>query len=340
MQTEIVTEGLLLKEDGTLSQKGYAKKLLLRYNRENIKASKLRIKEWDYYCILSDEYGLSLTIADIGYIGFIAATYFDFVNKTEKSNTVITALPLGKMNLPRTSEEGVTKFNNNKIKMEFMTIKNKRVLSFKWDKCFDKTIFEGEITLKKYNEDDTMVIATPFKENKKAFYYNQKINCMPANGWFKFGDRIFEFYGKKDFGVLDWGRGVWPYKNKWYWGSASGLHNGKRFGFNIGYGVGDTSNASENMIFYDGRAHKLDEIVFDIPQSSYLDKWQIVSNDGRFSMNFEPILDRHSHFSILLLEYNQHQVFGRFSGKVVLDNNETLEIIDLFGFAEEVFNKW
>lgn len=340
MQREIVEEGLLLKEDGTLSQKGYARKLLLTYNKENIKASKLRIKEWDYYCVLSEEFGISFTIADIGYIGVVVATYHDFVNKTEKSNAAIRVLPLGKMNLPRTSEEGVTKFSNNKVKMEFLTIEDKRILRFKWDKCFDKTIFEGEITLEKYNEDDTMVIATPFKENKRAFYYNQKINCMPANGWFRFGDRTFEFHGKKDFGVLDWGRGVWPYKNKWYWGSASGLHNGKRFGFNIGYGFGDTSNATENMIFYDGRAHKLDQIVFHIPQSSYLDKWEIVSNDGRFTMNFEPILYSPSHFSIILLEYNQHKVFGRFSGKVVLDNNEILEITDLFGFAEVVSNKW
>jgi len=40
------------------------------------------------------------------------------------------------------------------------------------------------------------------------------------------------------FGGLDWGRGNWTYKNRWYWGSASGLLKGDSFGWNIGYFTG------------------------------------------------------------------------------------------------------
>jgi hypothetical protein len=36
----------------------------------------------------------------------------------------------------------------------------------------------------------------------------------------------------------------------------------------------------------------------------------------------------------------QHQVFGRFTGRVVLDDGRTLEIRDLMGFAEKVSNTW
>ena len=25
-----------------------------------------------------------------------------------------------------------------------------------------------------------------------------------------------------DLGVMDWGRGIWPYKTYWIWGSADG----------------------------------------------------------------------------------------------------------------------
>ncbi len=35
-----------------------------------------------------------------------------------------------------------------------------------------------------------------------------------------------------------------------------------------------------------------------------------------------------------------HQVFGRFSGTVVLDDGRKLQINDLMGFAEKVRNKW
>ena len=64
-----------------------------------------------------------------------------------------------------------------------------------------------------------MVIATPF-DKPGHFYYNQKINCMRAEGWIELGDRRFELTKDKFFAVLDWGRGVWTYHNTWYWGSG------------------------------------------------------------------------------------------------------------------------
>ena len=36
----------------------------------------------------------------------------------------------------------------------------------------------------------------------------------------------------------------------------------------------------------------------------------------------------------------QHQVFGRFTGKVVLDDNSVLKVDGLLGFAEKVMNRW
>ena len=36
----------------------------------------------------------------------------------------------------------------------------------------------------------------------------------------------------------------------------------------------------------------------------------------------------------------QHQVFGKFTGKAVLDDGTVLDVKDFFGFAEKVFNKW
>ena len=137
---------------------------------------------------------------------------------------------------------------------------------------------------------------------------------------------------------------IWTYKNTWYWGSASGLHEGKRFGFNIGYGFGDTSNASENMLFYEGKAHKLSQVTFNIPQKGgkddFLSPWTFTSDDGRFEMNFVPIMDRAANTDFIILGSNQHQVFGRFSGKAILDDGRIIEIKDFLGFAEKVANKW
>ncbi len=41
-----------------------------------------------------------------------------------------------------------------------------------------------------------------------------------------------------------------------------------------------------------------------------------------------------------LLLSDQHQVFGRYSGRVILDNGAAVSVRNLTGFAEKVHNKW
>jgi hypothetical protein len=198
----------------------------------------------------------------------------------------------------------------------------------------------GELVLHQDLDMDTMVIATPWKGKRKKFYYNQKINCMPVKGSITIGNSEYEFSPESSFGGLDWGRGNWTYRNRWYWGSASGLLNGDPFGWNIGYGFSDRSSATENMIFYKGKAHKLNQVIFHMDTDDYMKPWKFTSNDNRFEMDFEPILDRYGNFNLLLIKSVQHQVFGRYSGKVVLDDETELKVDNFLGFAEDVYNRW
>lgn len=340
MNCEITTEGSLLDESGHLSKAGWAKDLLLKYSRASIKASKMRIKEWDYYCILKNNVGVAFTIADNGYMGFVSATVLDFDKKTDATKSIMTPFPMGKMKLPETSKQGDVKFSNNNVSMEFIKGNGYRTINVDFKDFASGKDLKGTIKLAQPKPQDTMVIATPFAEDKHAFYYNQKINCMPAEGTLEFGDQKLEFNPDSSFAVLDWGRGVWTYKNTWYWGSASGIVDNIPFGFNIGYGFGDTSKASENMVFYDNKASKLDQVSFNIPDDSFLKPWTFTSNDGRFEMDFVPIMDRYSNSDILVVKSVQHQVFGRFTGKVILDDNREIHIKDFLGFAEKVYNKW
>lgn len=191
---------------------------------------------------------------------------------------------------------------------------------------------------------ESMVIATPFAEKDTAFYYNQKIIGMRAEGYAEVAGKTYPFAGDRTFGLLDWGRGVWTYDNTWYWGAAQGELDGHVVGFNIGYGFGDTSAASENMLFYDGKAHKLGRVTFHIPQKDgkddYLSPWTFTSDDGRFTMDYRPILDRKALTSAAVILSDQHQVFGLYSGTAVLDDGTVLHLSDFLGFAEKVRNKW
>ncbi len=343
MQHEITQNGRLLDKQGRLREPGYARSLLLEYSRDDIKAAKHRIKEWDYYLIYNDDFGVALTVADNGYMSLLSATLLDFNVPWEQTTSPMAPFPMGKLNLPRSSAYGITQGKKKNTCLNFEVKDGTRKLSCHMENFKDKKAFDAEIILSAEPQ-DSMVIATPFSEDEKAFYYNQKIIGMSAEGKMSFDGKEYIFSPDNSFGLLDWGRGVWTYKNTWYWGAAQGTVNGEIFGFNIGYGFGNTTAASENMLFYRGIAHKLGRLTFGIPQQNgkddYMSPWKIVSDDGRFNMDFVPTLDRASKTDVLLICSDQHQVFGKFSGQAVLDDGTALSIKDLTGFAEKVYNKW
>ncbi len=339
MQHHITQKGPLLNPNGLLREPGWASSLISDYDRKMIKAPKSRIKEWDYYAVLNDCYGIAFTIADNGYMGFISVTLFDFEAANEITKTIMTPFPLGKFKMPATTETGDVKFLKKGFSLIFKNGKNERDISVKIDNFHRGLALSADIKLKKDPDHKSMVIATPFKKAGR-FYYNQKTNNMRAKGEIFFGSRALNMEDIPSFGVLDWGRGVWTYDNTWYWGSASGELDGELFGFNIGYGFGDTSAATENMLFYKGDIHKLKDVSFNIPDNSFMDPWTFSSSDGRFEMDFMPVLDRHSNANLLLIKSDQHQVFGYFSGKAVLDDGTVLKLDKFFGFAEKVYNRW
>ena len=343
MQHEIMEVIPLLDENGNLTEPGFAKKLLPVYDRTKVKGGFARLKEWDYYYVGNDRFGVALTIADNSYMGLDSISYLSFTGTPwEITKSPMSVFPMGKTNLPPTSKAGVTAHAGKGYEMRFVVADGKRRLTAHMEDFKDGKPIDIDVTLTD-EPDESIVICTPFEKNAH-FYYNQKINCMRASGTVRLGDEEYVFDPAESFGVLDWGRGVWTYHNTWYWGSASGLVNGVDFGFNIGYGFGDTSAASENMLFYAGKSHKLSQVTFNIPmkdgKEDYLQPWRFTSDDGRFEMDFLPVMNRASCTDVKLIKSDQNQVFGRFSGTATLDDGTVLQICDLMGFAEKVENKW
>ena len=338
MQHEITHPIPLLDESGNLTEPGFARRLLPVYDRSKVRSGALRIKEWDYYYVGNDQFGLALTIADNGYMGLDSISFLSFSDTPwQITKSPMRLLPLGRTALPATSLRGVTASSGKHHALCFQVEESKRILTAHMDRFQGDAPLDAHITLTDEPE-ESMVICTPF-DKPGHFYYNQKINYMRANGVITIGGRRFRLDSGSAFGVLDWGRGVWTYHNTWYWGSGSGTVDGHRFGFNIGYGFGDTSAASENILFYDGVGHKLDDVTFLI-SDNYTDPWKFTSSDGRFEMDFVPIIDRAALLDVKLICSDQHQVFGRMSGTAVLDDGTKVVLKDFLCFAEKVHNKY
>ena len=335
----VLSVGDLLDASGALVESGYAFSQVKNYDRNAIRGKKLRIKEWDYYYFCDDKFAVALTVADNSYMSLGSVSLLDFTHLRYVTKSKIGFMPLGKLNFPATCDDGFVQFDKGGVRLDFGTENGKRCLRARFPKFIGKKDFACEIELDPY-DGDNITIATPF-EKPRRFYYNTKVNCLKGTGWFTVGEEKYEF--SQGVGGLDWGRGVWPYKNVWYWSSLSTVIDGKTFGLNLGYGFGKPS-ATENVIFCDGKANKLGDVKFEIPftrgELDYLKSWKISDEDGRLQLTFYPMIDRQDKMRVAFLATDQHQVFGKFFGKATLDDGTIIDIEDKIGFAEHVKNKW
>lgn len=331
----------LLDDNGKLIKAGYCEYNRYIYDREHIKFNKGKIKEWDYYQISDDTYTIHFNIFDVSYAGSFVFSVFNRKTGDVIEKCGVSLLTYGNIKMEEdTNVPHVVSFNSSDCYAKIVTGIGKRNLYAKFKS--NNVDYEVDINLEYPENLQSLVMAVPFEE-ENYFYLNQKMNSMVASGTIKSGENVLiEFSKNNSFGVLDWGRGVWPHQVNWYWGNGNTyLSDGHIFGFEIGWGFGDMSNATENCLFYDGVAHKIEEVYLQKDDTDYMKPWVFTSNDGRFEMTMTPEFDRYTSSRVGNLIGNIcHQVFGKWNGTAVLDDGTVLEIHDMLAFCEESDNLW
>lgn len=344
MQTELTLKSALLDSSGRLAQVGWSRFPLMDCNLEAARfyplrfLQRLRLKRWDYYAIFTPRRFFSATIADLGYAGNLFVYTLDFA--TQKLHEEGLVIPLSRgVSLPRSSLEGRSTFSDSRLELDFNVAQGKRHLKVSWPGFNAGQGIHAEISLEQPADHQSMTIVIPI--GKKRFYYNHKINCLPAQGFIQYGSERETLDPQTCLGQLDWGRGAWEYRSFWNWASASGyLKDRRTIGLNLGSGFGDTSQASENCFILDGIVHKLDQVPFDYSSGDYLKPWKFNDNLGRLNLIFTPFQERLARTNLGIIFSEVHQVFGTYAGQVVTDQGETLEIENLIGFAEEHRARW
>lgn len=352
-QHEITTASPLLDAQGRLTQIGWARAPLLDCNLEQVAfyprplrvLQRLRVKRWDYYGVTTPDRFFSATLADLGYAGqaFIYTVDFTTGQYHEETLTIVDPpvpgkSPGGGMALPRNSTEGESRYDNGKVRLAFQVAPAGRQLSVAWPD-FGGRPLTAEVFFHAAPEHESTVVVIPIRGNR--FYYNRKINCLPAAGWLKIGDVRTEIQPETSLGNLDWGRGVWEYRSFWVWASASGfLPDRRTIGLNLGFGFGDTSAATENTLILNGRVHKLGQVDFTYDPHDFKRPWRMIAPDGRLDLEFVPFLERVAKTNLVAIASEVHQMFGRYHGAAVSDDGEALPIDGLVGFAEEHHARW
>ncbi|MDF2486577.1 MAG: putative rane protein, partial [Herbinix sp.] len=221
MQHRITKPTKLLNRSGELIQKGYATSPILEYQRKDV-ALKSRLKEWDYYLINNGNHVVALTIGKSTSLVLVSVSLIDLVNLKETSKSTVIFVSEKKFSMPESSDTGDLNYHNANTHISFVHRNGKRELILHMNGFLNSEDLDVNIILAQEPK-DSMVIATPFYEGDKLFYYNRKIIGMSASGKARLGNRTFAFHPCNSFGLLDWGRGVWPYHTTWYWSAAQGM---------------------------------------------------------------------------------------------------------------------
>lgn len=346
MQREITQPGPLLDSHGRLTTVGWSRLPLLDCNLERAAfysppfslLQPFRIKRWDYYAVFTPRHFFSATIADLGYAGNIFVYHLDFSTGDLHEESLVLPLSRGII-LPRNSTEGESHFEDPRVRLSFQVMADRRLVSVAWPAFNRDKGIQAEFTLHCAPAHESMTIVIPI--GQKRFYYNRKINCLPAEGFIQYGDSREELRPQESIGSVDWGRGIWEYSSFWNWASASGfLPDGRSIGLNLGCGFGDLSAATENCLILEGHIHKLDQVKFAYDAQDYGKPWIFTDSDERLELNFVPFKERVARTALGVIDSEVHQMFGRYSGRVVADNGEPIELNGLIGFAEEHRARW
>jgi hypothetical protein len=325
----------IVESNGIPNCFGWSRSPVFLFADSPLKMPRRRITSSDRFIVFSPDYMLVMEVLDGGYLGYVGITLASL--KAKKRNTGYVTVPFsrGKFSMPRNSEHSSVKIQKKQISIDFSAVENgSRIIKFDFPGFSHSKGLRGYLVLSPPENAESLYNCMPWREDKQAFRLTRRSPWFIAEGAVQFGDSELQFSKNNAWAIFDWNRGVRPRSDVRYWASGCGSSNGKQIAFTVGYGSADGSHGTENGFFLEGKLHKLNQVTFHINPESWMGQWSFTSSDRRLEMIFTPIMERRGKHRLLFHSMKRRQVFGHFSGKIILDDGSMIEFKDILGFAE------
>jgi hypothetical protein len=300
-----------------------------------------RTKKWDYWAILAGDLIVSGVYADVDYLGTVDVSWLDLADGTSGGRGFSTADARG-ITLPDVSGAApLTAQHKNLTYSVHDDASGDTLIEATWtEKTGERGSLKASIDLPPGHESLSVVI--PW--TTKRYQFTTKHQARPAHGELVVGDRHRTFGDGADeaWGVIDIGRGRWPYHTLWNWGGGAGhATNGSVIGLQLGGKWTVGTGYTENGLLVDGHLSKIGtELIWDYSWDDPMQPWHVTDPKGQVDIKLTPRHDKHDRLELKVMSRETHLVFGTWSGTVTDDSGKRFDFTGLQGFAEESRARW
>lgn len=303
----------------------------------NLRGQRLRTKRWDYWAVLADDLVLAITYGDVGYLGTATMWWADLRTGVEGGRDV--PVPGGRgLHLPDRPGTEPLRFRSRRLALDLVDDPQGTTLLARWDEA-DGTPGALDVRVELPPGHESLNVVIPWSDRR--FQYTSKHQARPAHGTLRVGDVVHEI--DDAWGVLDVGRGRWPYATRWNWGGGGGRATDGTtvVGLQVGARWTEGTGFTENGVIVDGRLTKIgDELEWAYDWDHPQRPWRVRHPDGSLDVTLTPRHDRHTKVQAGVVATEVHQVFGRWAGHVTTEEGRRVEVDGLAGFAEESRSRW
>lgn len=309
-------------------------------HRANLRGRWGRNKRWDYWAVLTEEVVIAVTYADIDYLGLANVEWVDL--RTGHTGGRTSPVPLARgLALPAEPGTEPLRFRNRHLTMDLIDHDDATRLLVSWTEANGR---DGHLDVEVgARTQESLNVVIPW--NDQRFQFTSKHQARPTTGRLEIADRRWTLGGDdglEAWGVLDVGRGRWPYRTRWNWGGGAGraAPDGPVIGLQFGAKWTEGTGYTENGVLVDGRLVKIgEELRWDYDWDEPMRPWRVHGDCG-LDVTLEPVHDRHVRTNGGVLANEVHQVFGHWTGTVPIGGGSTVRVERLLGFAEESRARW
>lgn len=299
-------------------------------HRSNLR-SRGRNKRWEYWAVQTPELVLAVTVSDLDYASLCTVWFLSPGGKEAGSSKLAL---LRKVDLPDRSGGGPVHVRTGDLSIDLVPDDDGMDLHAQTGDL------QARVRVHRPAGHEALGVVVPW--SARRFQYTVKENTLPAEGEVSVGGRTYRVSGPDAWATLDHGRGRWPYRVVWNWGSGSGRDGDRVIGIQVGGKWTDGTGSTENALTVDGVLHPiLEELVWEYDRTDWLAPWRVFTpSTDRVDLEFRPGYERRDRTELGILGNDTHQCFGTWHGKVMDSHGTPVRVDGIRGWAEEVRNRW